>query len=110
MDKSMDKTREKGKVKFKDKNIGKDNKEKNEEGNPYSDINILKINLILLCIAIELTKNDKEKELLINKYEHFIFFCIICSLNTSQSEKFHEFVQINLRDLIGYGLLFLLFL
>ena len=107
MDKSMDKTREKGKVKFKDKNIGKDNKEKNEEGNAYSDINILKINLILLCIAIELTKNDKEKELLINKYEHFIFFCIICSLNTSQSEKFHEFVQINLRDLIGYGLLFL---
>ena len=78
-----------------------------EEEKEYNDINVLNINLILLCLAIDITKDKEEKEFLENLYEQFILFCFLCTLNISQSEKFHEFIKINLYDLIGYGLLFL---
>ena len=67
----------------------------------------MNINLILLCLAIDISKDKEEKEFLENRYEQFLFFCILCTLNISQSEKFHEFIQAKLYDLIGYGLLFL---
>ena len=103
-DKSMDRIIDK-----KNKNkITKENKEKNEEkDNNFGDINILKINLLLLSIATDLTKNEKEKNFLINKYEQFLLYCIICSLNLSQIENYREFIHSNLGDLIGYGLVFL---
>ena len=100
-DKSCDVIKEKNTTKEKDK------KDKNKENSNYSDINILKINILLLSIAIDITKNEKEKIFLINKYEQFLLFCIITSLNISHSENFHEFIQSNLFDLIGYGLVFL---
>jgi len=31
-----------------------------------------------------------------NIYEQFLFFCILCTLNIGQSEKFHEFIQLKL--------------
>ena len=128
INKKRSKTREKEKINKKDKNKNK-NKEKNrdkscditnkryliknekekkeDKSQKFSDINILKINLLLLSIGIDITKNEKEREFLINKYEQFLLFCIVCSLNINQYENFHEFIQSNLFDLMGYGLIFL---
>ena len=112
--KKNEKIHKKNKTKDKVKNT--ENKEKEEEeeeidgkneDNEYNDINVLNINLILLCLAIDLTKDKDEKEFFENIYQQFLLFCILCTLNVSQSEKFHEFIQIKLYDLIGYGLLFL---
>ena len=104
-DKSMDRIKDK---EDRDKNVIKENKEKKEEdNNNIGDINILKINILLLSISIDLVKNEKERNFLINKYEQFLLYCIICSLNLSQTENHHEFIQSNLCDLIGYGLIFL---
>ena len=102
-DKSMDIIKDKKKE---DKE-NKENKTKKEDQNNFGDINILKINLLLLSIALDLTKNEKEREFLINKYQQFLLYCIICSLNLSQIENYHEFIQSNLGDIIGYGLIFL---
>ena len=112
------KKEKKEKSKIKDKNKSKEKLKKKEEkerekedkddkDKEYNDINILNINLILLCLAIDITKDKEEKEFLENIYEQFLFFCILCTLNIGQSEKFHEFIQLKLYDLIGYGLLFL---
>ena len=105
---------EKNKTKEKDrkneKTKKKDIKDKDieeKEDKEYNDINVLNINLILLCLSIDITKDKEEKEFLENRYEQFLLFCILCTLNISQSEKFHEFIQLKLYDLIGYGLLFL---
>ena len=108
-DKHKDKVRDKSCDVIRGKNPIKENLEKIEEKNEDNvcDINILKINILLLSIGIEITMNEKEKIFLINKYEQFLLFCIICSLNINQTETFHEFVKSNLFDLIGYGLLFL---
>jgi len=105
---------EKNKTKEKDrkneKTKKKDTKDKDieeKDDKEYNDINVLNINLILLCLSIDITKDKEEKEFLENRYEQFLLFCILCTLNISQSEKFHEFIQLKLYDLIGYGLLFL---
>ena len=103
------KKKEKDKNKKERKNKSKE-KEKDfeiEDEKEYNDINVLNINLILLCLAIDITKDKEEKEYLENLFEQFLLFCFLCSLNISQSEKFHEFIKINLYDLIGFGLLFL---
>ena len=101
-DKTKDKIIKKGNNKEKEKE-----KENKEDEKQYNDINVLNLNLILLSLAIDITKDKEEKEFLENIYEQLLFFCILCSINIKESEKFHEFIQINLYDLIGYGLLFL---
>ena len=65
-DKIRDKSRDKSKDKTK-KEIVDDKKE-------YNDINILNINLILLCLAIDITKDKDEREFLENLYEQFLLF------------------------------------
>ena len=106
--KNKDKNRDKSCDIIKNRHTIKNDKEKKvDKSQNICDINILKINLLLLSIGIDITRNEKERDFLINKYEQFILFCIICSLNINQSENFHEFIQSNLFDLIGYGLIFL---
>ena len=72
-----------------------------------NNINVLNMNLILLSVAIDITKNNDEKEFLINVYEQFLLFCVLSSINISSSEKYHNYIQARLYDLIGYGILFL---
>ena len=108
--KNKDKNRDKSMDRIIDKNEKitiKENGQKIEDKNYYGDINILKINLLLLSIAADMAKNEKETKILINKYQQFLLYCIICSLNLSHTENFHEFIQSNLADIIGYGLIFL---
>ena len=50
------------KDKKKEDKENKENKTKKEDQNNFGDINILKINLLLLSIALDLTKNEKEKK------------------------------------------------
>ena len=117
-EKKKEKEKKEKEKKEKDKNKKKENKDKgnkekekdfeeDEKNKEYNDINVLNINLILLCLAIDIAKEKDEKEFLENIYEQFLFFCILCTLNISQIEKFHDFIQSKLYDLIGYGLLFL---
>ena len=70
-------------------------------------INILNINLILLCIAIEITKDKDQREYLEKQLQQFLIFCILSSINISHSEKNHDMIQNYLYDVIGFGCLFL---
>ena len=92
----------------KGKNIINFNK-KDDSKNKYStnNENILKFNLILLSIAIEITKDKAQKEYLENQYQQLIIFCIIASINIKSSEKKYDLIQKELYNIIGYGCLFL---
>ena len=70
-------------------------------------INILNINLILLCIAIEITKDKDQKEYLEKQFQQFLIFCILSSINTIHNERNHDMIQNYLYDIIGFGCLFL---
>ena len=106
-EKKEKKNKSKDKIKKKDKtDNGSDDDEEDKE-KEYNDINVLNINLILLCLAIDKTKDNEEKIFLENIFEQFLLFCILCTLNISQSEKFHGFINLKLYDLIGFGLSFL---
>ena len=69
--------------------------------------NILTINLILLSISIEITKDKEQKEYLENQYEQLLIFCILASINIKSNEKKYNFIQKELYNIIGYGCLYL---
>ena len=70
-------------------------------------INILNINLILLCISIEITKDAEQKEFLEKQYQQFLIFCILASININTSVKNHDLIQEILYNILGFGCLFL---
>ena len=99
-------------------NKDKDNRQKNLVNNinlkkdmlKYNNddiINILNINLILLCIAIEITKDSEQKEYIEKQYQQFLIFCILASINISPSVKKNEQIQDLLYVLLGFGFMFL---
>ena len=70
-------------------------------------INIFNINLILLCVAIELTQDEEERNFILGLFQQFLIYCIIVSTNISPQEKCHDFIQEKIYDALGYGSLFL---
>ena len=99
----------------KEKEKDKDKNQKNIHNNFKRDftknnddlINILNINLILLCISIEITKDHEQKEFLEKQYQQFLIFCILASINISTSVKNHDLIQDILYNVLGFGCLFL---
>ena len=70
-------------------------------------INILNINLILLCISLEITKDSVQKEFLEKQYQQFLIFCILASININTSVKDHDLIQELLFNVLSFGCLFL---
>ena len=70
-------------------------------------INILNINLILLCISLEITKDSVQKEFLEKQYQQFLIFCILASININTSVKDHDLIQELLFNILSFGCLFL---
>ena len=75
----------------------------NSENEKKDLINYL---LILLCVAYDTTLDKEEKTLIEKQIEQFLIFCVLCSVNITQSEKSFTIIQNKLYDLIGFGLLF----
>ena len=70
-------------------------------------INILNINVILLCIAIEITQDDAERAFLEGKFHQFIIFCILVSININSNVPYYDLIQDSLYDTLGFAFIFL---
>ena len=70
-------------------------------------INILNINAILICIAITITKDYEESIFLEGKFQQFIIFCILVSININVGDIYYELIQSNLYDVLGFCFIFL---
>ena len=70
-------------------------------------INILNINIILLCIAIEITEDYYERVFLEGKLQQFIIFCVMASININPNGIYHDLIQDNLYDVLGFVFIFL---
>ena len=70
-------------------------------------INVFNINLILLCIAIDITQDDDERNFIIGLYQQFLIYCVLVSININQNEKCHDYIQEKVYDALGFGVLFL---
>ena len=71
-----------------------------------SKINVLKINLILLCVAIDIARDNGEKEFLEGYFQQFIIYCVLASININSSEKYNTKIQLELYDILLFGLTF----
>ena len=96
---------------FYNENDNKKKHKKNDEDAIIIDSlfneNILKINLILLSISIEIIKDKEQKEYLENQYQQLLIFCILASINIKSNEKKYDLIQKELYNIIGYGCLYL---
>ena len=70
-------------------------------------INILNINVILLCIAIEITQDIDEIVFLEGKFHQFIIFCILVSININANASYYDLIQDSLYDTLGFAFIFL---
>ena len=70
-------------------------------------INIFNINLILLCIAIDITQDEDERNFIIGLYQQFLIYSVMVSINITQQEKCHDYIQGKIYDALGFGALFL---
>ena len=70
-------------------------------------VNIFNINLILLCIAIDITQDEEERNFIISLYQQFLIYCVLVSINITQQEKCHDYIQGKIYDALGFGALFL---
>ena len=70
-------------------------------------INIFNINIILLSIAIEITKVAEQKEFLEKQYQQFLIFCILSSININSSDKNYNDIQNILYNILCFGCLYL---
>ena len=75
--------------------------------NDINKINLLYINLILLCFSINIARDIKEEEELTQQLLEFLIFCILASININQNEDSYNYIQRKLYDTISFGLLFL---
>ena len=70
-------------------------------------INTLNLNFILLYIAIEITKDNEQKEFLLKQFQQFIIFCILASININNQFDDYQAIQNYLYNIIGYGFIYL---
>ena len=97
--KSFNKLKSQGSV----KNIFSDNLKDTED----LKINALKINLILLCVSIDLSKNNDEKTYFEGNFQQFLIYCVLASININSSEKYNSEIQSELYDILLFGFTFL---
>jgi len=70
-------------------------------------INILNINVILLCIALDLCQDYDESIFIEGKFLQFIIFCIMASININSNGIYYSLIQDNLYDALGFAFIFL---
>ena len=70
-------------------------------------VDIFNINLLLLCIAIDITQDEEERTFIISLYQQFLIYCVMVSINITQQEKCHDYIQDKIYDALGFGVLFL---
>ena len=70
-------------------------------------INILNINIILLCIAIEISQDYYEKVFLEGKFQQFLIFCVMASININNNGIYYDIIQDKIYDVLGFCFLFL---
>ena len=75
--------------------------------NDINKINLLYLNLILLCFSIDIAGVIEEEDELIQQIIEFLIFCILASININQNEEIYNYIQRKLYDTIYFGLLFL---
>ena len=74
---------------------------------PKIKVNILHVNIILLCIALVLTKDLDESIFWEGKFIQFILFCILVSININSNEAYFDLIQDNIYDTLGFAYLFM---
>ena len=70
-------------------------------------INILYINIILLCIAIEITQDYDERVFLEGKFQQFVIFCVLSSININSNSLYYDLIQDILYDCLGFAFIFI---
>ena len=74
---------------------------------PINKINLLYLNIILLCFSMDITSVLSEKEDITQQIIEFLIFCILASININQIEETYNYIQKKLYDTLSFGLLFL---
>ena len=82
------------------KNVFQNNNDIDDED---SKINILKINLILLCVALDITRDNDEKEFLEGQFQQFLIYCVLASINIGPTEKCNSQIQSKLYEILLFG-------
>ena len=75
--------------------------------NGINKINLLYLNIILLCFSMEVAGVLEEQEEITRYILEFIIFCVLASININQIEDTYNYIQIKLYDTLSFGLLFL---
>ena len=78
----------------------------NDDKNDNLKVNVLKTNLILLCVAIDITRDKGEKDFYEGYFQQFLIYCVIASCNVSSSDKNHNKIQNILYDILLFGFTF----
>ena len=82
-------------------------KSENEKKSPKIKINILYINVILLSIALVLTKGLDENIFWEGKFFQFYLFCVLVSININSNEEYFNLIQDSIFNTLGFSSLFL---
>ena len=83
------------------------NNTKQTSNNDIIKINILHMNVILLSIALVLSKGMDENIFWEGKFTQFCFFCILVSININPNEVYYNIIQDNIYNILGYACLFM---
>ena len=75
--------------------------------NGINKINLLYLNLILLCFSLDIAGVLSEIEEITQLLIEFLIFCIMASININQTEDLYNYIQKKLYDTLSFGLLFL---
>ena len=70
-------------------------------------MNFLNINIILLSIAIEITQDCDEIAFLERKFQQFMIFCVMVSININTNDINYDLIQDLLYDALGFAFIFL---
>ena len=80
-------------------------------GDNYQDeinkINLLYLNSILLCFSFDIAGNLEDEEQIITKLVEFLIFCILASVNISQTEHTFHYIQKKIYDTLSFSLFYL---
>ena len=85
----------------------KDNSSKINEEDLKNMKNIFNINLILLCVAMDITQDEDERNFIIGLYHQFLIYLVMVSINISPQDQCHDFIQDKIYVALGFGIQFL---
>ena len=75
--------------------------------NNINNINLLYLNIILLCFSMDIASVLDEQEKISDLILEFLIFCVLASINISPLEDTYNYIQVKLYDTLSFGLLFL---